>query len=80
MSNPPDRRLGKRDGLRYAITWLHRRAGQMNDPHARAVLNSAAFDLGNEIREGHMPPIPNMETPQLERGETVDIPLIGNDY
>lgn len=59
MSYPPDRRLGKRDGLRYAITWLHRRAETMNDIHARAVLNSAAFDLGNEIREGHFPPIPD---------------------
>lgn len=42
-------------GVRLAITWLHRRAEQMNDPHARAVLNSAAFQLGvdlKELREG----------------------------
>jgi len=52
-----DRQLGKRDGLRWAITWLHRRAAGMYDPHAKAVLNSAAFDLGNEIREGRIPTI-----------------------
>jgi hypothetical protein len=55
------RKLGKRDGLRYAITWLHRRAEGMNDPKATAILNSAAFDLGNEIREGHVPPISDKE-------------------
>lgn len=61
MSSSPERRLGKRDGLRYAITWLHRRAETMNDPRAKAVLNSAAFDLGIEIREGHIPPIPDAQ-------------------
>lgn len=55
------RQLGKRDGLRYSITWLHQRANQMNDPHAKAVLNSAAYALGNEIREGHIP------TPSAEK-------------
>lgn len=59
-----DRRLGKRDGLRYAITWLHRRANSMNDSKAKAILNSAAFDLGIEIREGHAPPIPDTPEPQ----------------
>lgn len=33
-------------GVRACITWLHRRAASMNDPHARAILNSAAFALG----------------------------------
>jgi len=59
------RQLGKRDGLRYTITWLHRRANSMNDPQAKAILNSAAFDLGLEIREGHVPPI--RETDDMER-------------
>lgn len=53
------RKLGKRDGLRWSITWLHRRAQSMNDPRAKAILNSAAFSLGNEIREGRWPPIAN---------------------
>lgn len=59
-----ERWLGKRDGLRWAITWLHRRADSMNDPQARAILNSAAFALGGEIRQGCLPYIPYYgETP-----------------
>ncbi len=42
------------DGYRAArkedIAWLHDRAKGMNDPHAAAVLNSAASDLGHRIR------------------------------
>jgi hypothetical protein len=33
-------------GIRACITRLHELAREMNDPHAKAVLNSAAFDLG----------------------------------
>jgi len=33
-----------------AIAWLHRRADTMNDNHAKAVLNSAAFNLGVEVK------------------------------
>lgn len=44
-----ERKLGHRDGIRSAITWLHERAKEMNDPHARQVLNSAATNLGWEI-------------------------------
>lgn len=39
---------GHRDGIRWAITWLHERGKEMNDPHAKAVLDSAAFNMGNE--------------------------------
>lgn len=49
---------GKRAGLKWAITWLHQRALTMNDPHARGILNSAAFDLGIEIRTDNLRPIP----------------------
>lgn len=41
---------GKRDGIRYAITWLHEEAKRMNDPHATQVLNNAAFHLGNRAK------------------------------
>lgn len=34
--------------IRDCITWLHVRAAEMNDPHAKGVLNSAAFDLGRD--------------------------------
>ena len=43
--------LGKRDAMRGLVTWLGKRAASMNDPHAKAILNSAAFDLGCEIRD-----------------------------
>lgn len=44
-------RCGYHDGLREAITWLHARAEAMSDPHAKAVLNTAAFHLGVETAE-----------------------------
>lgn len=46
--NAGDRANGFRDGLRFATTWLHERAREMNDPWAKAVLNTAAFNLGVE--------------------------------
>ena len=33
-------------GVRAAIAWLHEEAGRMTDPHAKGILNSAAFHLG----------------------------------
>lgn len=44
------------DGVRACITWLHARAQQMNDPHAKAVLNSAAFSLGVDKPDPAQPP------------------------
>lgn len=35
-------------GVRACIAWLHGRAGDMADPHAKGVLNSAAFALGQD--------------------------------
>lgn len=37
---------GYRAAWKDAIEWLRRRVDEMNDPHAKAVLNSAAFSLG----------------------------------
>ncbi|MEF2073538.1 hypothetical protein [Consotaella aegiceratis] len=37
---------GYRCAMKRAITWLHRRAEAMGDPHARDVLHSAATNLG----------------------------------
>lgn len=39
---------GRRNAIRACVRWLHERASQMNDPHAKAVLNSAAFALGTD--------------------------------
>ncbi len=36
-------------GLQLAVTLLHERAEVMNDPKARAILNSAAFHLGTKL-------------------------------
>ena len=33
-------------GIRSAIAYLHEYAGGMNDPHAKAVINTAAYSLG----------------------------------
>lgn len=48
MSQPNDIRVNER---RRCVAWLHARADSMNDPHARAVLNSAATNLGWTIGE-----------------------------
>ncbi|QEP30402.1 hypothetical protein [Pukyongiella litopenaei] len=40
---------GYQDAARAMITWLHEEAARMNDPHARRLLNGAAFALGVRI-------------------------------
>ena len=40
---------GYQDAAREMITWLHEEAARMNDPHARRLLDSAAFTLGVRI-------------------------------
>lgn len=52
--NAGERANGFRDGLRFAVTWLHERAREMNDPWAKEVLNTAAFHLGVEGKEQHV--------------------------
>lgn len=48
-----------RNGVRFAISWLHARALEMNDPHARAILNSAGYNLGLDL--------PNVVVPDAGR-------------
>lgn len=50
MSRSPEYTQGRRAGVKWAITWLHARAAEMNDPPARAILNSAAFNMGHDAR------------------------------
>lgn len=45
----------RRKALREAQTWLLARARDMNDPHARQVLNSAAFSWGAQKLRGFNP-------------------------
>ncbi len=35
-----------RRGVRACIEWLHEEARNMNDPHAKSILNNAAFHIG----------------------------------
>lgn len=49
-------------GVRASITWLHQRAASMNDPHARAILNSAGFDLGVDKPDPATPALPAPKT------------------
>jgi hypothetical protein len=49
-------RRGYHDAMRKCVSMLHESAQQMNDDHARRVLNSAALDIGNyaaEVRRRH---------------------------
>lgn len=45
-----DRRIGQRAGIRWAIAWLHKQANEMNDPKAKAILNTAAHGLGVDAK------------------------------
>lgn len=51
MTQIPDRAAGFRKGVRWAIRWLHDEADTMNDPHARQVLNNAAYAIGVALRD-----------------------------
>lgn len=48
MSRSEQFTQGRRNGVKWAIEWLHKRATEMNDDHAKAVLNSAATNMGWE--------------------------------
>ena len=45
----------RRKARREAEAWLRARAQEMNDPHARQVLNSAAFAFSSEKLRGFDP-------------------------
>ena len=42
---------GRREGMQWAVSWLHNQAESMNDPHARQVLQAAAFQMGNDAKK-----------------------------
>jgi len=46
-----DYKCGHRRAMRACIAWLYRRSDQMSDPHAKQILNSAAFSLGVEVKK-----------------------------
>lgn len=57
MSRSPQYMQGRREAIKWAITWLHKRSEEMNDPHAQATLNAAAFNMGADSRDGQLPKI-----------------------
>jgi hypothetical protein len=59
----------RRAALRETLTWLLTRAREMNDPHARQILNSAAFDWGNEKLRGFDP---SADKAALSKMEQID--------
>jgi hypothetical protein len=46
MSRSQEYTQGYRAAVKDAVTWLHQRSAQMNDPQAKRVLDSAAFGMG----------------------------------
>lgn len=48
---------GRREALKWAITYLHAKAEKMDDPKAWRLLNLAASDIGAEVRDGRLPKI-----------------------
>jgi hypothetical protein len=43
-------RQGYRRASKDAVDWLHREAAEMNDPHAKRILDAAAFHLGIALK------------------------------
>lgn len=50
MTIPDKFGQGRRNGIKWAVQWLHDEAKRMNDPHAEQVLNAAAFHMGNAAK------------------------------
>jgi 1,2-phenylacetyl-CoA epoxidase catalytic subunit len=45
-----DRRIGQRAGIRWAIAWLHKQANEMHDPKAKAIINTAAYQMSVDAK------------------------------
>ena len=46
---------GRRNGIKWAVTYLHSRAKEMNDTKAMIVLDSAAFNMGWQAKHERPP-------------------------
>ncbi len=57
----PEYLNGRREAIKWAVTWLHERAAQMGDPIAVAILNAAAFNMGVDAKRRMAPPDPSGE-------------------
>lgn len=50
MARSPEYTQGRRAGVKWAITWLHERAKEMNDQVCKNHLNEAAFNMGHDAK------------------------------
>jgi len=48
-------RDGRRNGIKACVEWLHNEAKRMNNPEAEAILNTAAFNLGTDLKSTKNP-------------------------
>ncbi|EAQ25941.1 hypothetical protein [Roseovarius sp. 217] len=51
MARSPEYVQAFRAASKEAVSYVHELAQEMNDPHAKAILDSAAFSLGVRLRE-----------------------------
>lgn len=51
-SRSPDFLAGYRNAARTAVAWLHKRATEMGDPQAKAILDARAFEMGAAFKYG----------------------------
>ncbi len=55
MTQKPDHERGFRDGIRWAITWLHTEGAGMNDPWAKSLCDMLADHMGKHyVRDPHV--------------------------
>jgi hypothetical protein len=73
-STPGHDRASFSRGVRAAIEWLHARAETMNDPHAKAVLNSAGFHLGVDLKHDRRG-LPSSQTQTASEGSRTDLKM-----
>lgn len=66
MSSIPDYDRGFRDGVRASVTYLLNRSEDMNDPHAKIILNCMAFQLGVSRKLGRV--TRNIKRPRHPKG------------
>lgn len=55
MNRSPEYTQGYRAAVKWAITWLHQRANEMNDPHAKQILDARAFEMGVDAKRKQEP-------------------------
>lgn len=68
MSRTAQYMQGRREALKWAITYLHAKAEKMNSIEAMAVLNVTASDIGDATRDGGLPKIKRKSVSMYSQG------------